>query len=705
MSDNLYITATEARSGKSLVSLGVMEMLLRKIEKVGFFRPIAKGRPGVDELDNDVHLISRHFKLPIPYEMMFGVTTWEAGELLARRKKGEVIEAILNKYHALSRTCDFVLCEGTDFAGSVAAFEFDINGEISKNLGCPVLLVANGHRKSVESVLQSIELALDAFTAKGVQTIATIVNRIQDEDRQAILERLSLRGGPWGQLAFAIPDEPALGKPTIGEIARILNAEVLFGQDKLNRHVHNFTVAAMQLQNLLPRIERGSLIITPGDRADVIVGCLAAASSTSLETISGILLTGGLKPEEPIWNLIRGFPRVVPILSVKENTFPTAAVVDRIHATLSPEDDRKMTQALSIFEKNIDVARLSEKVITTRTTIVTPKMFEFNLIQKARAHRQHIVLPEGEEDRILQAAETLLRREVVSLTLLGDEDLIRPKTSQLGLRLNGAEIVTPSKSPFIDDYARTYFNLRKHKGITPENAFDLMSDANFFGTMMIYKGHADGMVSGAVHSTAATIRPAFEIIKCKPGFSIVSSVFFMCLADRVLVYGDCAVNPNPTAEQLAEIALTSAQTAMSFGIKPVVAMLSYSTGESGKGEDVEKVRLATRMARERAETVFPGLEIDGPMQYDAAVDAAVAGTKMPGSAVAGKATVLIFPDLNTGNNTYKAVQRSAGAVAIGPILQGLKHPVNDLSRGCTVTDIVNTVAITAIQAQSQKGLL
>jgi phosphate acetyltransferase len=705
VSDNLYITATEARSGKSLVSLGVMEMLLRKIEKVGFFRPIARGRPGVDEVDNDLHLISQHFKLAIPYEMMFGVTTWEAGEWLTRNKEGEVIETILSKYHTLSGACDFVLCEGTDFASSSAAFEFDINEEISKNLGCPVLLVANGYRKPVEAVLQSVELALDSLTAKGVQAIATIVNRVQEEDRAKIVDRLALRGGPLGQLAFALPDEPALGKPTVGEIARILNAEVLFGKDKLNRHVHNFAVAAMQLQNLLPRIEHGSLIITPGDRVDVIVGCLAAASSTSVEAIAGILLTGGLKPEGDVWNLIRGFPQVVPILSVRENTFPTAAVVDRIHATLSPEDDRKMTLALSIFEKNVDVARLSEKVITTRTTIVTPKMFEFNLIQKARAQRKHIVFPEGEEERILQAAETLLRREVVEITLLGDADLIRQKISQLGLILNGAKIVTPSKSPFIDDYARTYFALREHKGITPENAFDLMADANFFGTMMIHKGHADGMVSGAAHSTAATIRPAFEIIKCKPGFSIVSSVFFMCLADRVLVYGDCAVNPNPTAEQLAEIALTSAHTALRFGIQPAVAMLSYSTGESGKGEDVEKVRLATHLAREKAKTAFPSLEIDGPMQYDAAVDAAVAGTKMPASVVAGRATVLIFPDLNTGNNTYKAVQRSAGAVAIGPILQGLKHPVNDLSRGCTVTDIVNTVAITAIQAQSEKGHL
>jgi phosphate acetyltransferase len=396
-----------------------------------------------------------------------------------------------------------------------------------------------------------------------------------------------------------------------------------------------------------------------------------------------------LKPEKPIWDLIKGFPLMVPILSVKENTFPTATNVNKIHAIISPDDDRKITQALAVFEKSVDTKQLEERVVTTHTTIVTPKMFEYELLQRARANKQHVVLPEGEDERILRAAEILLYREVVDITLLGNEDLIRGKIAQLGLRMSLANIINPLKSELFEEYVQTYFNLRKHKGITEEYARDMMRDVNCFATMMVYKGHADAMVSGAAHSTAETIRP----------------VLLMCLEDRVLVYGDCAINADPNAGQLAEIALSSAQTAKTFGIDPIVAMLSYSTGESGKGADVDKVREATRIAKEKAQESFPGLKIEGPIQYDAAVDSSVAKTKLPESDVAGKATTFIFPDLNTGNNTYKAVQRSAGAVAIGPILQGLKHPVNDLSRGCTVPDIVNTVAITAIQAQSEKGLL
>jgi len=526
------------------------------------------------------------------------------------------------------------------------------------------------------------------------------VNPLQ---RKELLELLEQKGRLKGQLLYTIPEEVSLGKPTVGEIAKILGAEILYGEDHLHRHVHNFTVAAMQLQNFLTRIEHGSLIITPGDRADVIIGSLAAVSSKTMETISGILLTGGLKPEPPIWQLIEGFRPLVPILSVKENTFPTAAVVDKIHASISPGDERKIMQAIATFEKNVDVEELSEKVIKVRTTIVTPKMFEYELIQKAKRKKQHIVLPEGEEERILRATEILFRREVVDITILGNRDVIMNKISELGLRLNEVSIIDPQEYPDFEGYVTTYYDLRRHKGITIENARDIMSDVNYFGTMMVYKGQADGMVSGAIHSTAATIRPALEIIKTRPEFSIVSSVFFMCLKDRVLVYGDCAVNPDPDASQLAEIALTSAHTAKTFGIEPIVAMLSYSTGESGKGEDVDKVRLATKIAKEKAQEIYPDLKIDGPIQYDAAVDPVVAKTKMPNSPVAGRATVLIFPDLDTGNNTYKAVQRSAGAVAIGPVLQGLRHPVNDLSRGCTVADIINTVAITAIQAQSGRG--
>jgi len=700
MANNLYITSTEARSGKSVISLGIMEMLLRKIGRVAFFRPLVTT---IDDRNESIKLISSHFNLKIPYDQMYGLTIKEAGDLVSHNRETELIDGIIKKYNKLKENSDFILCEGTDFESSTLAFELDINAEISKNLSCPVLLVANAYQKTADAIVQSVELSHESLIEKGCQVIATIVNRTDPKDQQTIITLLKERALTGKQLVYAIPNDESLARPTVGEIAEILDAEVLYGEEQLNRHVYNFTVAAMHLQNFLTRIEYGSLIITPGDRADVIVACLAAVSSTSIKNISGIILTGGLKPEKPIWELIKGFPTMVPILSVKEDTFPTANNVNRIHAAISPDDCRKITRALAIFEKHVDENRLGEEVVTARTAIVTPEMFEYELVQKARANKQHIVLPEGKEERILNAAETLLRREAVDITLLGNEELIHEKIAQLGLQIETANVIDPLKSEFFDEYARTYYDLRKSKGITEENASDVMSEETYFATMMVYKGDADGMVSGSIHSTASTIRPALQIIRTKPGFSIVSSVFLMCLKDRVLVYGDCAVNPDPDANQLAEIALSSAQTALTFGIDPVVAMLSYSTGESGKGADVDKVREATRIARKMAQESFPGLKIEGPIQYDAAVDPVVAKTKLPESDIAGKATVLIFPDLNTGNNTYKAVQRSAGAVAIGPVLQGLKHPVNDLSRGCTITDIVNTVAITAIQAQSEKG--
>ncbi|RLB37317.1 MAG: phosphate acetyltransferase [Deltaproteobacteria bacterium] len=698
MAESLYITATEARSGKSAIALGVMELLLRKVQKVAFFRPIIG-----NEADNDIELISSQFQLGIPRERMYALVADEVNRLVSAGREGEIIERVIEKYRYLTQHFDFVLCEGTDFTSSTAAFELDINAEVANNLSSPVLLVANAHGKRSTEILHGIDMALDSLADKGCHTIATIVNRVNLRQKSNILQLLAQKEKLRSQLLYAIPEEESLGKPTVGEIAKILNAEVLYGKEQLDRHVYNFTVAAMQLQNFLPRIEHGSLIITPGDRADVIIGSLAAVSSRTMETISGILLTGGLRPEPPIWQLIRGFRPLVPILSVKENTFPTAAVVDKIHAIISPGDERKIMQAIALFEKNVDVEEFSERITRIRPTIVTPKMFEYELVQKARRKKRHIVLPEGDEERILRASEALLKREVVDITLLGEKEKISSKISELGLHLEDVSIIEPSEHPDFDDYVHSYFELRKHKGITIDNAHDLMSDVNYFGTMMVFKGKAHGMVSGAVHSTAATIRAALEIIKTKPGISIVSSVFFMCLKDRVLVYGDCAVNPDPNAEQLAEIALTSAQTAQAFGIEPIVAMLSYSTGESGTGRDVEKVRKATQIAKQRARDLFPGLKIDGPIQYDAAVDPSVAKTKMPDSEVAGRATILIFPDLNTGNNTYKAVQRSAGAVAIGPVLQGLKYPVNDLSRGCTVPDIINTVAITAVQAQQERN--
>lgn len=703
MSNNLFIASTEAKSGKSAICLAVMELLLRNVGKVGFFRPLINVKKDSRKRDNDIKLISSHYGLGIPYREMYAYSTTEARDLVTAGKHEELLEGIFKKYKKIEKNFDFVLCEGTDYTRASTTFEFDINAEIANNLGCPVLLVANAKKKSMDDVLRSIDASTESLINKGCSVIGTIVNRINPKIKKKVLEQLARKDPNSKPIVYAIPEEKYLGNPTVKEIVETLKAEVIYGQNQLHRHVASFAVAAMQLRNFIKRIDHDTLIITPGDRADVIVACLSAFTSMSMPNVSGILLTGGLKPEKAVRKLIEGFPDIVPIFSVKEDTFPSARIVDNVHAVISPDNDEKITRALEIFEKNVEVETLGEKILQSQTTIMTPKMFEYGLVHRAQAFKQHIVLPEGEEERILRAAETLIRRDVADLTLLGREQEIRQKIVSLGLNLENVDIIEPQKSAFFDDYVQTYFDMRKDKGITKEIANDAMSDVSYFGTMMVYQGHADGMVSGAVHTTTATIRPAFEIIKTKPGASVVSSVFFMCLMDRVLVYGDCAVNPDPNAKRLAEIAVSSASTAQIFGIDPRVAMLSYSTGASGTGEDVEKVREATRLAKE----MIPpdsDLKIEGPIQYDAAVDADVANTKMPGSEVAGRATVLIFPDLNTGNNTYKAVQRSAGAVAVGPVLQGLNKPVNDLSRGCTVPDIINTVAITAIQAQAEKGL-
>lgn len=702
MSDSLYITGTQARSGKSAIVLSVMELLMRKINRVGFFRPIIADQA---RKDSNIDLISTYFDLKIPYEAMYGFTAKEATELAGLGKSDQVIEGIIKKFNELKESCDFVVCDGTNYAASTAAFEFDINADISKNLSAPVLLIANAHGKSVGEAARSVDVALESLQDKKCQTIGTIVNRVDPRYVDEILKRLKESTLTANQLLLAIPEKPELGRPTIGEVANALNAKILWGENELSRHVHSFTVGAMQVQNLLTKIDRGALVITSGDRADMLVACMAVVASASRKKISGIVLTGGLKPEESIMALIRESSRMVPVLVVDEDTFYVASKINRIHTKISALDDRKTTRLLAHFEQNVDTEMLEKAIVKKRSSIVTPKMFEYSLIQRARKHKQHIVLPEGDEDRILRAAEILLRREVADISLIGNEKLILEKIDLLGLRMANVVIIDPEKSDLFEGYVQTYYDLRKHKGITPENARDVVRDRNFFATMLVHAGNADAMVSGSAQSTADTIRPALQIIRTKPGVSLVSSVFLMCLEDRVLVYGDCAVNPDPGAGQLAEIAISSAHTAKTFGIEPIVAMLSYSTGTSGKGADVDKVREATIIAKEKSKLLYPGLKIEGPIQYDAAVDLAVAKTKLPDSEVAGKATVFIFPDLNTGNNTYKAVQRSADAVAIGPVLQGLKNPVNDLSRGCTVPDIVNTVAITAIQAQFDKGLV
>ncbi len=695
MSRNLYVTALAEESGKSVITLGVAEMLAHRVERLAFFRPIVES---AERLDNDTELMRSRYCPDLAARDMWAVTGEEARTYFVEDDVDALVSKILGKYKALEKNHDFILCEGTDFSGLSDVLEFDFNARVARHLGAPVLGVVSGRDKTPDDLWDTLLAARESLDNARCTIAALVANRVSEEALQDWKEQRTSHW-PYPEPIYALPRVRTLESPTVGEIREALQASVVRGSDaSLYREAMDVCVAAMHLPNFLKYVREGTLVVTPGDRSDVLLASLATVHSKHYPPIAGVVLTGGIALAETVERLLDGLLHMdVPVLLVPDDTLTAAQRVGRVRAAITPDNPRKIATALGVFESHVDLTELNERIDVARPTIVTPLMFEYQLIERAKADRRHIVLPEGEDERILRAAEILLRRQVVDLTLLGDPVSIREKLSSLGIDLGDTPIIDPRKSPWRESFARRYFELRQHRGVTEEMAHELMLDVSYFGTMMVHFGYADGMVSGAAHTTAHTIRPALEFIRTRPGVSTVSSVFFMCLPDRVLVYGDCAIIPRPTAEQLADIAVSSAETAAAFGIEPRVALLSYSTGESGKGEEVERVRAATEMARQRRSD----LPIDGPLQYDAAVDPDVGKRKCPGSPVAGRATVLIFPDLNTGNNTYKAVQRSAGAVAIGPVLQGLNRPVNDLSRGCTVPDIVNTVAITAIQAQQQ----
>lgn len=696
---SVYIAGAGSGSGKSVVVLGFMELLSAVNRKVGFFRPFA---PKEGEPDNLTDLIRSRYDLPYPAEMLYGCTLETARQLLGSGHYDELLKLIMNKFKMLEERCDLVVCAGTDYNGLIPSLEFDFNADLSTNFGCRLVVVVKGFGRGPQEAVDALHIAHEMMRERGGDFLASVVNGVAAEYVDIVKNRAHDLLTETENV-YVLPEQSVLGMPTVGEIRQALDADCLCGEgDAMHQVVTNYKIAAMEIPDFLGYIEDGCLIITPGDRSDIILASLAADASSSFPRVAGLLLTGGLRPAEKVQRLIEGLRRTkVSIMQVPADTFTTAMNLNRIEATILPGDDRKIAAALGLFESYVDVEELRGRIAVHHSDRITPLMFEYELIRRAKARRQRIVLPEGSDERILRAAEILTLRQVADLTLLGDPDKIRRRIGELGLKLDDVRIIDPVTSPDRERYAQTYFELRKHKCISEQMAHDVLEDVSYFGTLMVYLGEADGMVSGAAHTTQHTIRPAFETVKTKPGIKLVSSVFFMCLPDRVLVYGDCAVNPNPNSEDLADIAISSAATAAAFGIEPRIAMLSYSSGSSGKGEDVERVREAVRIARERR----PDLKLEGPIQYDAAVDIEIGRSKMPDSEVAGHATVLIFPDLNTGNNTYKAVQRSAGAVAIGPVLQGLNKPVNDLSRGCTVTDIVNTVAITAIQAQNERDAL
>lgn len=694
MSKAIYIATVESDSGKSLISLGLLRMMLTKSTKVGYFRPI------INEFDNngyDEHTNTaiNFFNLDTNYKDCFAYKQSEVVALLSEGKEDEVIQKVIEKYKKLEVNYDYVLVEGTDFSGEGGIIELDINLMIAKNLNIPALIVGSGNGKKKKDFINTMQLSYNSFISKEVDVIGIVANKIEEDEVDYIREEL-IKSFPEQLQIDIIPKIDFLAFPTVKEVVQALKGRVLFGAQFLDNAIGSYSTGAMQLRNYLTRIKENALVITPGDRADIILGALQANASKNYPKIAGIILTGTIIPEESILKLIEGVQSTVPIVSVDGGTFGISNKIGAVKSKIYATHNKKILLSLDTFDTYVNAEGLTNILTSYQSNKLTPSMFQYNLLQKARIIKKHIVLPEGEDERILRAAARLQMLNIVDLTLLGDQNTIQLKCDQIGLQidLDALNILNPEDSIYNKDFATTLFEARKHKGMSEATANDLVHDVSYFGTLMILNGLADGMVSGAIHTTMHTIKPALQLIKTKPGVSVVSSVFFMCLSDRVSVMGDCAVNPNPNAEQLSEIAISSAASAEDFGIEAKVAMLSYSSGSSGKGEEVEKVRKATELAKAKK----PNLQIEGPIQYDAAVDMSVAKTKMPNSEVAGQASVLIFPDLNTGNNTYKAIQRETGALAIGPMLQGLNKPVNDLSRGCTVDDIFNTVLLTAIQA-------
>lgn len=693
MPTRIVIASPEGHAGKSIVALGLVEALSRRVERVGVFRPIARS---TDERDQVLELLLAHDAVDLSYEDAIG-TTYAAVHDDADAALAEIVD----RYHRIDEGFDALVIVGSDYTDVGSPTELGFNARVGANLGASVLLVLGGHDpetdvpRTPDQLRQLAELTTAELAAAHAGLAGVIVNRADP----AVLEQIPAAVAPAlpvGTPVWAIPEDPVLSAPSVGTLFRAVDAQLVRGDaELLSRESLGTVVAGMSMEHVLERLIEGGILVLPGDRSDVVVGTLLAQQSETFPSIAGIILNGGFALHPAVQRLLDGLDLTLPIGASPHGTYETARRIATTRGSLIDGTQRKRDTALALFERHVETDALLDRLSVAESSVVTPLIFEHGLIERARAEVRHIVLPEGDDDRILQAASTVLARGIARLTILGDEAAIRQRAAGLGLDLDAARIVATDDAELRPKYAAEYQRLRAHKGVTLEQAMERMLDVSYFGTLMVHTGDADGMVSGAAHTTAHTIKPSFETIKTKPGVSVVSSVFLMALADRVLVYGDCAVIPEPTVEELADIAISSAATAAEFGIEPRVAMLSYSTGESGTGAEVDRVRAATALVRERA----PHLPVEGPIQYDAAADAAVAAKKMPGSEVAGRATVFVFPDLNTGNNTYKAVQRSAGALAIGPVLQGLNKPVNDLSRGALVSDIVNTIAITAIQAQ------
>ena len=686
---SIFILSKERHAGTLFVALGLMEILKREYKRVAFFKPIVQNCFE----DNDIKTIIEAFSLSQKSSQACGIALEEAQRLLLAGDEKRLYESIIERYDSLQKEYDFILCAAFEGEKLREMVDFDLNLKVAKNISSPIAGVLSAYGRTLKEAEEETLLWRNTMKEEGVEPLAFFINRVSENLTCSVVRVGEGESTP----CFPIPYEPELDKPTVLDLLETAEFEplILKSEKELERGIKRAVIAAMRPENFLERLREGDLVIVPADRSDILLSVYAANHSPAFPAVSAVVVTGGFDISPNIGQLLSSDENFrIAVLGSREDTMRSAIKVEDCEAGLTPRHRGKIDLALGHFAKYVDAALIEESLQKSDTNIVTPAMFLHRIYAAAAAEKRRIVLPESEDERILKACEIILRRGLADIVLLGKRDEILNRAGILGVDLSRADFLDPAESGYMERFAETFYRLRKKKGITPEEAADTMKNFTYFATMMVYEGVADGMVSGATHTTRETVLPALQIIKTKPGIDIVSSIFFMCLETRVLVYGDCAIVPDPDPKELAHIAITSAETAKAFGIEPIVALLSYSSGESGVGEDVQKVREAAQIARKER----PDLLIEGPMQYDAAIDPEVAARKMPGSSVAGRATVFIFPDLNTGNNTYKAVQRSTGAIAIGPVLQGLKKPVNDLSRGCSVEDIVSTVAITSIQA-------
>lgn len=707
MKQIFFVAPTGFGTGLTSVCMGLVRALDKQGLSVGFCKPIAQHRGKSTDNDPSLlfasHILGRAPEPPLTLEY--------AQNKMASGAVEQLLEDVVSLCQRGGAGVDILIVEGL-VPLAKSPFIQRLNMQIASSLDADIILVAARNQLSEEELSQQISVTASFYrSASEDKVVGCILNKVGASRNQAAayvaleqnpaspsasnedLSKLEIFTSEKIHFLGQIKFDPALLAPRVVDVANSLGCTPINNNGDMQRRITEFNVCARTVPNMLHVLKAGSLIVTPGDREDIIlVACLAALNGVHL---AGLLLTGGYIPDKTLLGLCQvAFNTGLPVLTCNTDTYRTAQNLERLNLDVPADDFQRIEQVISVVADNILVEPILKRANRIKPSRLSPAAFRHQLVQRASSEPKRIVLPEGEEIRTIQAAIICAQKGIAEPVLLGNPEVISRLAASLSLTLPAdLEIIDPEKVR--EEYVQPLTELRKPKSLAPARAREMLEDTVMLGTVMLACDQVDGLVSGAIHTTANTLRPALSLIKNHSSSKLVSSVFFMCLPEQVLVYGDCAVNPDPNAEQLADIAIQSGDSARTFGIEPRIAMISYSTGRSGMGADVDKVREATRIAREQR----PDLIIDGPLQYDAASDPGVARQKAPDSPVAGKATVFVFPDLNTGNTTYKAVQRSANVVSIGPMLQGLRKPVNDLSRGALVEDIVYTIALTAIQAQ------